>query len=136
MYFWSGIIGGFGDGVTIITTDGCEPIKQQEGSVCLSTGSQNIYGITWALLRKRDINNNTNCQVHHADVYYIALPGEQRKPYDVTVVKQLDHADAIDWSTQTFNTSKLDVVESIIAQHGNGLNATQVAAIANQHLLT
>jgi hypothetical protein len=129
-YYWSGKVTGFGNGVTILTDDKCSSIKSAAGSVCLSTGLQNISGITWAPLGKREITNSSHCQVHYADVYHIALPGEQRKPYSVTVTKQLDHADAIDWSIHTFRTDKLAVFQKIFAQHGDGLNDTQLAALA------
>jgi hypothetical protein len=127
---------GFWEWVTILTTNGCEPIKQAPGSVCLSTGEKNIFGVTWAPLRKRDTTNSSHCRVHYADVYDIALPGESRKPYSVKVAKQFDHADAIDWSTHTFRTGKLDVVQEIIEQHGDGLNKAQVAALAKRDMLT
>ncbi|KIM71334.1 hypothetical protein PILCRDRAFT_93914 [Piloderma croceum F 1598] len=130
LYFWSGKVSGFGNGVTILTDSGCNAIKQAAGSKCLSTGSQNVFGVTWGLIRNREITNSSDCEVHYADVYHIALPGKQRKPYSVTVTKQLDHVGAIDWSTHTFKTDKLSVVQQIYAQHGDGLNEAQLAALA------
>lgn len=125
---------GFPDGsTTIITYDGCGPIKQEAGSVCLSTGSQNIYGITWGVTSQREITRSSDCKVQYPDVYHIALPGEQRKPYADTVTKLFDHAGAIDWPTHTFKSDKLSVVQQIYAQHGNGLNEAQLAALATQN---
>lgn len=86
-------------------------------------------------MHKREITNrsgnSSHCQI--ADVYFIALPGQQRKPYSVTVTQHLDDAEAIDWSTHTFKTDKLEVVQQVYAQHGDGLSKAQLAALGTQN---
>jgi hypothetical protein len=66
----------------------------------------------------------------YADIYYITLPGEQRKPYSINVTRQFDQFEAVNWSTRSFKTDKLDVVKEIIAQYGSGLDEVQMAAIS------
>ena len=66
----------------------------------------------------------------YADIYYVALPGEQRKPYSINITRQFDQFEAVNWSTRSFKTDKLDVVNEIIAQYGSGLNEVQLAAIS------
>jgi len=103
----------------------CDILSIQPGTLCLQTTyGDGIWGATWFNPTQRAlVSLPATCKsVQHADVYYIALPDEQRKPYSITVAKQFDQAGTVDWSTSSFNTDKLDVVQGIIAQHANDLD--------------
>ena len=102
----------------------CDTIFVQLGTLCLQTTYDDIFGASWFTATQRAfVAVPTTCKsIQHADVYYIALPGEQRKPYSITVAKQFDLAGAVDWSINSFNADKLDVVQAIISQHANDLN--------------
>jgi len=122
-------------GITLATDSSCETIIGHEDSPCLSTGTQNIAGVTWVYIRKREIINSSDSSIHNstchnADIYYLALSGVHRKPFSITVVEYLNQANAIDWSTHTFWTDKLHVARDIIAEHGDGLDENQIAAIS------
>ena len=131
--------------------------------ICLQTGLQNIYGASWtknetvttiitpmpATLIPHDTRAVTSVQsvvpsicetiqhaaaTQYADVYNIALPGQQRKPYSIVVTKQFGYVDAVDWSTYTFKTDKLHIVQEIIARHGDGLDETQMAGLSELNM--
>ena len=111
----------------------CNLIETRMGSTCLRTGLQEIWGARWDELGAKretaDTNHAERCTtckgVQFADVYNIAIPGEQRKPYSLAVAKRFDQAGVVDWSTHSFKTDKLNVTERIVAQHGNGLDVGQ-----------
>jgi len=94
------------------------------GFADVQTTYDDIFGASWFTPTQHAlVAVPTTCKsIQHADVYYIALPGEQRKPYSITVAKQFDLAGAVNWSINSFNADKLDVVQAIIAQHANDLN--------------
>jgi hypothetical protein len=130
-YFWSVMVTDIdqdGDYSVMSGNNGsgqCDVLSIQPGTLCLQTTyGDGIWGATWFNPTQRAlVSLSATCKsVQHADVYYIALPDEQRKPYSITVAKQFDQAGAVDWSTSSFNTDKLDVVQGIIAQHANDLD--------------
>ena len=129
-YFWSVMVTDIDqdEDYSIMSDDDngqCNIIFVQLGTLCLQTNYDNILGASWFALTQRHslVALPATCKtVQHADVYYIALPGEQRKPYSITVAKQFDQAGAVNWSINSFNADKLDVVREIIAQHANDLN--------------
>jgi hypothetical protein len=93
-------------------------------------GVYNIFGVFWYQVGSETPVVSRISGTQSADVYNLAPPGEQRKPYSAAVVDLLNQADAIDWSTHTFKVDKLSVIQEITAQHGDGLNAEQLAAIS------
>jgi hypothetical protein len=101
----------------------CNTIFVQSGTLCLQTSFDNILGATWfrPTQRTRAAVPTTCKAVQHADVYYISIGEEQRKPYSITLAKEFDRAGAVNWSTHSFDADKLDVVQGIIAQHTNDL---------------
>jgi hypothetical protein len=128
-YFWSVMVTDIDqdEDYSVMSDDDngqCDIIFIQLGTLCLQTTYDNIFGASWFTPTQRAlVSLPAKCEsVQHADVYYIALPGEQRKPYSITVAKQFDHAGAVNWSTSSFNADKLDVVQEIIAQYANDLN--------------
>ena len=102
----------------------CNTIFVQLGTLCLQTTYDDIFGASWFTTTQRAfVAVPTTCKsIQHADVYYIALPGEQWKPYSITVAKQFDLAGTVNWSINFFNANKLNVVQAIILQHANNLN--------------
>ncbi|KIM88323.1 hypothetical protein PILCRDRAFT_85528 [Piloderma croceum F 1598] len=128
-YFWSVMVTDIDqdEGYSIMSDDDngqCNIIFVQLGILCLQTNYDDIFGASWFIPTQRAlVALPATCKtVQHADVYYIALPGEQRKPYSITVAKQFDQAGAVNWSINSFNADKLDVVQEIIAQHANDLD--------------
>jgi hypothetical protein len=109
---------------------GCEVIRTTPGSRCLTTRYWNIFGVFWYRLASETLAVSGINGTQNADVYNLALPGEQRKLYSVTVFDLLNQADAIDWSTHNFKVNKLTIIQEIIAQHGDGLDEKQLAAIS------
>jgi hypothetical protein len=93
-------------------------------------GVYNIYGVFWYQVASGTPAVSSINGTQNADVYNLAPPGVQRKPYSAAVVDLLNQGDAIDWSTHTFKADKLSVIQEITAQHGDGLNAEQLAAIS------
>jgi hypothetical protein len=102
----------------------CDIIFVQLGTLCLQTTFDNVFGASWfrPTQRTRAVVPTGCTAIQHADIYYISVPGEQRKPYSITLAKEFDGAGAVNWSTHTFNADKLDVVQGIIAQHTNNLD--------------
>jgi hypothetical protein len=88
------------------------------------TTFDNVFGASWfrPTQRTRAVVPTRCTAIQHADIYYISVPGAQRKPYSITLAKEFDGAGAVNWSTHTFNADKLDVVQGIIAQHTNNLD--------------
>jgi hypothetical protein len=75
-------------------------------------------------------NPAAQCQgLQYADVYHVAFPGQEQKPYDVAVIKKLEDAGAIDWSTQLFREDKVDVARAILEVQGDGLSDAQKIAL-------
>jgi hypothetical protein len=132
--FGSGLVTRIGtrdiSGIAFRAAGGCRAIETTTGSKCLSTGFYNIFGVFWYRVASETPAVSGINGTQNADVYYLALPGEQRKPYSVTVVDLLNQADAIDWSTHNFEVNKLTIIQEIIAQHGDGLDEKQLAAIS------
>jgi hypothetical protein len=113
----------------------CRGLFAYQGSVCMVTGGNNIFGTYWQTTGpdSRRSPELTKCNgTQYVDIYHIALPGEHRKPYSITVVQQFDHAGAVNWTTWSFNADKVNVVQEIVSQYGNGLNDAQVAAISQR----
>jgi hypothetical protein len=112
----------------------CLGLPYHTGSQCLSTGSQDVFGMYWFTMSasKRSLSPHPpKCKSsQRADVYHVALPGEQPKPYDVEVADLFVNAEAIDWSTHMFKTDKLDFVRDIIVQYGDGLSEAQKTALS------
>ncbi|KIM81840.1 hypothetical protein PILCRDRAFT_8499 [Piloderma croceum F 1598] len=139
-YISSAILLDVGDNYSILGTDGngnCVTTKSAVGSVCLWAFQSDLLGIYWAPAPSADALDSTHMTIpktcssrQYADIYYVALPGEQRKPYSINVTRQFDQFEAVNWSTRSFKTDKLNVVKDIIAQYGSGLNEVQMAAIS------
>jgi len=136
-YISSAILVDIGDNLSVlqIDTNGdgkCNPGLSGVGQVCLQTSQNNILGIAWQS-PSSDVATHVavraTCNSQVADIRYVALPGEQRKPYSSNVTKLFDQAEVVNWSTHSFKTDKLDVVQELIAQHGDGLDEAQAAAI-------
>jgi hypothetical protein len=112
----------------------CTGQKSASGPACLQTGSANIFGTFWdspSSAKRRSLAANSTCDFsQNVDVYYLALPGEQRKPYTVDIVHQFDKVGGVNWKTRSFEAEKFDLVQEIISQHGNGLDDAQLAAIS------
>jgi len=114
----------------------CVTTKSAAGSVCLWAFQSDLLGTYWAPAPSPDALDSTQMTIpktcssrQYADIYYLALPGEQRKPYSINVTRQFDQFEAVNWSTRSFKTDKLDAVKEIIAQYRSGLNEAQMAAI-------
>jgi len=142
-YISSAILSGFEDSCSVLGADdgnggaGCIANKQATGPVCLTATQVNIKGIFWmsspcpTTADNILITNPQQCKsTQYADIYYIALPGEQPKPYSINATRRFDQVDAVNWSTRSFKTKKLTVVQEIITQHGSGLDEAQLAAIS------
>jgi hypothetical protein len=104
-------------------------LKTGVNGQCLYTGAADIDGVFWFSVFADAAGVSTVNNTQDADIYYLARPGELRKPYSVTVVDLLHQADTIDWSTHTFKGDQLSVVEEITVQHGDGLNQEQLSAL-------
>ena len=98
------------------------------------TGTTNIYGLWWqtaAPTAPTKRSTNTGCSgVQDFDIHYISLPGEERKPYSALVADKFNSAGVVDWTTRSFNADKINIVQDIISQHGQGLSTAQLAAIS------
>jgi len=70
--------------------------------------------------------NTTQCH----NIYFITLPDEQRKPYSINATRQFNKVDDVKQSIHSFKMDKLNVIQGIIAQYGNGVNEGQLAAIS------
>jgi hypothetical protein len=122
---WS-TIGNYMDG-------GCNLIKTRQGMTCLQTGVKEIWGVRWdeeGVTRRETTDSpraesctaSTCTGTQYADMYNIALPGEERKQYSLAVAEKFHQSGAVDWSTHTFKADKLNVTHEIIAKYGNGLD--------------
>jgi hypothetical protein len=125
------MVDNIGDNLAVMATlknGTCYPTLTMVGSVCLYSGVKNVGGLIWwsgARSKNGHLAVLAKCErVQYADIYYIAVPGEKRKPYSNAVTKQFDNAAAVDWSTNFFKTSHLDVVQNIISQHAQSLNGS------------
>lgn len=129
----------------------CIVARSGLNNVCLRTGYRDIFGVfyinclrrcsatnglaaadntTVAAMEAHAKNPAAQCQsLQYADVYHVAFPGQEQKPYDAAVIKMLEDAGAIDWPTQLFREDKVDVARAILEVHGDGLSDAQKAAL-------
>lgn len=101
------------------------------------TGKTDIYGVWWqttapTMPAKRSTPNTECTGVQYFDIYYISLPGEERKPYSAALAEQFDRAGAVDWTTRSFKADKVNVVQGIVTQHGHGVNDAQLAKMSER----
>jgi hypothetical protein len=142
-YISSAILLDVGDNDSILGADGngdgshCVMTKSAVGSVCLWAYQNDLLGIYWAPAPAANALDSTHMTIpktcsscQYADIHYVALPGEHRKPYSINVTRQFDQFEAVNWSTHSFKTDNLDIVKEIIAQYGSCLNEVQMAAIS------
>jgi hypothetical protein len=125
--------------VLAINDDGkCFWVQYQQGpNKCLATGENDIFGILWQTTvpindRRRSTLIAECNATQHFDIYNIAFPGEERKPYSAALAEQFNHASAVDWTARSFKADKVNVAKDIIAQHGHGLDDAQLAAISER----
>jgi len=115
----------------------CVGFVSGENLACLQTGAQNILGVFWFdgfAIRSGNATFSTTpapCKFHQVpDVYWFALPGKQRKPYSMNVTYEFERFDAVDMQTHSFKLDKLDIIQEILSEHGNGLTEIQLAALS------
>jgi hypothetical protein len=133
----------------------CIVARSGLNNVYLATGYRDIFGVfyvnclrrcsatnslaaadntTVAAMKARDNNPAAQYQsIQYADVYHVAFPGQEQKPYDVAVIKKLEDAGTIDWSTQLFREDKVDVARAILEVEGDGLNDAQKASLQQSY---
>jgi hypothetical protein len=115
----------------------CVGFVSGEDLTCLQTGVREVLGAFWfdgsANYKKPNSLSTTPppCKFRQvADIYWLALPGEQRKPYSMNVTKEFEKLNAVDMYTHSFAPDQLDVIQDVLSQYGNGLTETQLAALS------
>jgi len=90
-------------------------LRHNQGQV----GLLDVLDVSWLSASSADTTDSTLVTIpttckspRYADIYYVALPGEQRKPYSINATNQFDQADAVNWSTCSFKADKLDVTQN------------------------
>jgi len=100
---------------------------------CLQTGNPTLLGAFWVDgFRKHSISTTPSpCKFHQIpDIYWLALPGKQREPYSMNVTKAFEKLNAVDMLTHSLQPDKLDIIQEVISQYGNGLTEIQSAALS------
>jgi hypothetical protein len=117
--------------------DACVGVVAGNNFTCLQTGNPTLLGTFWIdgfadHSRNRSISiTPPPCKFHQiADIYWLALPGKQREPYSLNVTKAFEKSNAVDISTHTFKPDKLNVVQEVLSQYGNGLTEIQLATLS------
>jgi len=115
----------------------CVGVVSGDNLACLQTGNPTLLGAFWIDgFADHSINRSTSttpplCKFPQiADIYWLALPGKQGEPYSLNVTKSFDKYNAVDMSTHTFKPDKLDVVQEVLSQYGNGLTGIQLATLS------
>lgn len=133
---WGAEIAGIGSNRAVLALNNngkCLGVTWWKNAQCQTTGTNDIFGTYWTAASSKRSALTTECNgVQHFDIYNIAFPGKERKPYSAALAEQFSHVDAVDWTTRTFKADKVDVVQDIITQHGHGLTDAQLAAISER----
>jgi hypothetical protein len=115
----------------------CVGAVSGDNLACLQTGNPTLLGAFWIdgfadHSRNRSISTTPPpCKFHQiADIYWLALPGKQPEPYSLNVTKAFEKSNAVDMSTHTFKPDKLDVVQEVLSQYGNGLTEIQLTTLS------